>query len=456
MRIDLVFRAVGERTRDAALELAKEAIRPDNVYILDDIKPFKKAVQHMLQIEHKADLVVHMDADCLILEDMRPFLLSNNFAYVDSYVQDRFRGRIHCGVHITRTDVLDTMRNIPEPTDDMAYVLRPESRLRGLALERLKYPKQYKTFHILHDHFQWQRDVWCKYALRELRSRTPFQRERLEQAMLTWTDEEDFATAKDAIAFARNHIHEGASSSVVQTFIERLPELAQSRVQEKAKAFKRNEVEKLRNFTQNRRPKVFGLGLSRTGTRSLTAALHVLGWDTVHYPIDHISFHDMIRGDGAFALLDHYDGLTDITTIPALEALDRQHPGSKFVLTVRDPEEWLKSAHKHWTGRSAFEAVPDNHPNPELHRTHMEVRKFLRAAVYGSYDFNPELFLLRYHQHVERVKHHFKNRPNDLLVMDVTRGDGYSELALFLGVPVPNLPFPHKGGGKKDPMDIQD
>ncbi|HEV8715109.1 MAG TPA: sulfotransferase [Candidatus Binatia bacterium] len=32
-----------------------------------------------------------------------------------------------------------------------------------------------------------------------------------------------------------------------------------------------------------RRSKIFGLGLSRTGTTSLTEALEILGFSTIHY-----------------------------------------------------------------------------------------------------------------------------------------------------------------------------
>lgn len=189
------------------------------------------------------------------------------------------------------------------------------------------------------------------------------------------------------------------------------------------------------------RSKVFGLGLSRTGTRSLTAALHVLGFDTVHYPIDKATLDTLTRGDAKFPLLDHFDGITDITTIPYLAELDELHPGAKFVLTVRDLPGWLKSCSNHWTGRSAFEPATD----PE-HGVHMEIRRFLRAAVYGCYDFHAERFARVYADHVDRVKRYFASRPNDLLVLDIVAGDGFDKLAPFLGVPLPEQQsFPHKG-----------
>ena len=73
-KIDLVFRQIDERTRDVALELAKESIRPDNTYIIDDVRPFTECVNQMLRIDHDCDYVVYVDADCLILDDLRAFV----------------------------------------------------------------------------------------------------------------------------------------------------------------------------------------------------------------------------------------------------------------------------------------------------------------------------------------------------------------------------------------------
>jgi len=46
--------------------------------------------------------------------------------------------------------------------------------------------------------------------------------------------------------------------------------------------------------------KVFGIGLSRTGTYSLSKALDVLGFYTIHYPIDPTTLLALFNGDAAF------------------------------------------------------------------------------------------------------------------------------------------------------------
>ena len=465
--IELVFRTIDERTSELALQLALEHIQPVRYHVIRNVRPFSQAVQRMLRLPHDCSHVVHMDADCLILEDMRPFLDQNDLPYVDCYVNDRFRGRIHCGVHITSLEVVHAMRDTPEPEGDMRYVLRPESRLRNLALTRLGLEKQLATFHILHDHFQRYTDIFHKYALRELRSRDDTHQKRLESAMKKWGQSVDVDVARRAVRHAVEHVPLDASPDVVETYIRRLPEFAETEVRAmglvQSGTLTMDEVKEAMEKDPvglgppTKKPKVFGLGLSRTGTRSLTAALHLLGWDTVHYPVDRAALEAMMRGDVKFPHLDRYDGMTDITVSPYYEDLDKAYPGSKFVLTVRDEEGWLKSCENHWASRPAFQEAPPpgKDVSPEEHLTHMEIRRFLRAAVYASYDYQPDRFRRAYRRHVEDVKAYFKDRPDDLLVIAIAQGEGFEKLAPFLGVAAPNQPFPHKGKRLSERMAAQ-
>ncbi|MEM7447681.1 MAG: sulfotransferase family protein [Myxococcota bacterium] len=448
-RIDLVFRTVGERTSELALELAKTNIRPDRVFIFENIRPFSETVQKQLKLNHNCDIVVYMDADCLILENMRPFLESNESPYVDCFVQDRFRGAIHCGVHLTRIDLVDAMRRVSPPINDLAYVLRPESRLRNLAMQANGWKKSFKNFFILHDHFQRACDIFAKYALRELRSRTKKQRLRLDTAMQKWGDDTDFVIARAALAHANRSVPPEASASEQHAYIRELPRVALEETRKmppaSQKPLLRSEVEKRahevsKNRPSSQKPKVFGLGLSRTGTRSLTAALQILGWDCLHYPTDEQTFKDLSAGKGLFQFLNIWDGLTDITAAPYYAQLDANYPGSKFILTVRDTGSWLRSANNHWTGRDPFAPA-----ETDAAQSHMKIRRLLRAATYGCYEFEPTRFRWVFEQHRLNVERYFQKRSEDLLVIDICNGEGFEKLAPFLGVPEPIQPFPHKG-----------
>lgn len=452
-KVALVFRTIGERTSELALELAKANIQPDEVHVLEDCRPFSETVRRMLAIEYDADLVVAVDADSLIYEDMRPWLETNEQAYVDCYVHDRYRGRIHCGVHVTRIDVMRAMAEIEPPQDDEAYVLRPESRLRKLALKQLGHTKAFKSFRIFHDHFQALSDVWAKYALRELRSRTAEQRRKLDAALERWKDSEvvELRVATEAVGWAARELPEGTPPSELAAAIARLPEIGVEQIAalglEERPALTRAEVDAFAETHRwawppdRERPKVFGLGLSRTGTRSLTAALHVLGLDTVHYPIDEDTFRAMSTGKLDFGILESFDGITDITVSPYYAELDELHPDAKFVLTTRDEDAWIQSCVNHWTGREAFAAAETAGAE-----THMQIRRFLRAAVYGCYDYEEARFRRVYRKHVEDVRRYFKDRPGKLLELDIVSGAGWGSLCAYLDRPIPDQPFPHKGG----------
>jgi hypothetical protein len=178
-------------------------------------------------------------------------------------------------------------------------------------------------------------------------------------------------------------------------------------------------------------PKVFGLGLSRTGTSSLAKALNVLGIRTKHYPADDTTFAELRRGQFRLSILERREALVDISVASYYAQFDQLYPGSKFILTVRDVGAWLHSV------RNLFEAWRDRDP-------HRQFTDFIWAVVYGTHAFNEDRFRYVYETHVRNVSEFFEDRPDDLLIMDITAGDGWSELCPFLGRSVPASAFPHR------------
>lgn len=444
-KIDLVFRSIGERTATAALEQAIKNIKPHRVHIIENIKPFAVAVKQMLTIDYQSDFVVFMDADCLIMEDISDFLQRNSQPYIDCYVLDRFRDIIHCGVHITRIDVVRAMQEIQVKEQNIKFVLRPESSLRKLALRKLNLVPTFKQFLILHDYFQFYRDIFAKYALRELRSRTQYAYEKLTSSQAQWHLEQDLdlKIAEYAIDYARKVIPEKTPIAEVAEFIAQLPEIAAEEIinlniTEKP-AFQMQEVEnfmqKMNLQIQNNYQKVFGIGLSRTGTKSLTLALNILGISVIHYPNNAATYHDLVTGNYKFSVLKDFQGITDITVVPYYAQLDKLFPGSKFILTTRDRKEWLNSMENHWRDKHILE-------DGEIGSTQMQVRRFLRAAVYGIYTFDRERLGYIYDLHHKNVAEYFSDRPEDLLVINICQGEGWDKLCPFLQQPLPTRMFP--------------
>lgn len=461
-RIDLVFRTIDERTSAIALDLAIQQIKPNRVHLIENVRPFSAAVQKMLQIDYDCDFVVFMDADCLILEDLSKFLQRNSFPYVDCYVLDKFRGHIHQGVHITRVDVVREMQKIEPPENDEKYVLRPESRLRSFALSNLKFKKHFKSFRILHDYFQAYHHVYAKLALRELRSRTAVNRSELEAALKYWDnypDDLDFKIAKLAIQNTQQDVALEATPAEIDAYIQRLPEIAEAAIAT-LELPEQPELTYAMIDQQTRQVwpwqlvnlgggslqmpaeaqssfKVFGIGLSRTGTKSLTSALHVLGFKMIHYPEDETTFRELAEGHYQFSLLQQFDGITDITVSAFYPQLDQLFPGSKFILTIRDREQWLDAMERHYANRPAFDL--SDVPEQEIH---MRIRRFLRSTVYGCYEFNRDRMAYVYDLHYRNTLDYFRDRPESLLVLNIGAGEGWQQLCPFLGCPVIEQPFP--------------
>ena len=179
--------------------------------------------------------------------------------------------------------------------------------------------------------------------------------------------------------------------------------------------------------------KVFGIGLSKTGTTSLALALTRLGIKTIDYPHDPATLRELEQGHFRLSVLEQHQAVTDTPVAIYYAQLDKLYPGSKFVLTVRDKEPWLRSVEDHWKF------------SEEWAQRHLPFRRFtyfIHAAVYGTYAFERERFSFVYDQHVRSVMEYFSNRPEDLLVLDVCRGEGYEKLCPFLGLSVIDEAFP--------------
>ncbi len=449
-RVELVFRTVGERTSAAALDLARRHVRPDRVHVIEGIRPFSKAVEAMMALEHDADVVVYLDADTLIFEDLRPFLEFSSAPFVDGVVKDRFRGRAQCGLHIVRADVVAAMQAELGRIGGLPAV-RPESTLRAAAMERLGVTKQLKRFHALHDHLQAPADVFAKMALRELRTRDAAGRARLDAARARWGEAPDLDVARAALDWARRTLPRDAAPQVVTEWVEALPGAAAAQVEAlelpAPTALSDTEVEAAgrahRDAFDHARPKVFGVGLECTGEDSLTRALEILGWEVAHDPVDPVTLADLQTGHRDMGVLRLYQGLTGLVAAAQVDRMHQAFLGARFILTVRNRPSWLKTLARQW------DMDPPRDPREALR--HSTILELLRRRAYGTVRYDRDVLARAYERHVAATRRRFRGRPRELLVMDIIGGDGWEELCAFLDVPVPDVPFPHAVPSHKAP-----
>ena len=175
--------------------------------------------------------------------------------------------------------------------------------------------------------------------------------------------------------------------------------------------------------------KVFGIGLSRTGTTSLANALTILGFDAVHWtnPLTH-----QILSDMDFFM---FGACTDCSVSPEFERLYYLYPNAQFVYTRRDIDAWAQSFWRHhrrvsWASdMESFREVFSQRPFPDA---------AVEFALYTTDDVRDS-----YRAFEHRVRGFFSGKPKGkLLELDISAGQGWPELCAFLGKPVPEVAFP--------------
>lgn len=170
--------------------------------------------------------------------------------------------------------------------------------------------------------------------------------------------------------------------------------------------------------------KVFCIGFQKTGTKSLGHALRMLGY-RVCGPVGTL---DPDINTKAFEIAMRYtqthDAFEDHPWPLIYRELDAQYPGSRFILTVRNPDKWIDSVVNHFGN---YENAPD--------------RRWVYGA--GSPIGNEKLYRQKFIDHNKDVQNYFRNRTEDLLVIDLSKGDNWNKLCRFLKEEKPDKPFPH-------------
>jgi hypothetical protein len=176
------------------------------------------------------------------------------------------------------------------------------------------------------------------------------------------------------------------------------------------------------NTMTSDRPKVFGIGFHKTGTTSLLQALSTLGYSVTgpnwtNDPRIALDIESLVR-----ELVPQYDAFQDTPWPVIYSFLDSEFPGSKFILTLRPVDQWLKSVVKHFGTDET------------------EMRRWIYGV--GAPIGNEDIYTNRYEQHNKDVIEYFSGREEDFLTLKITEGEGWEKLCPFLNCDLPNTPFP--------------
>jgi hypothetical protein len=153
--------------------------------------------------------------------------------------------------------------------------------------------------------------------------------------------------------------------------------------------------------------KIINIGLPRTGTYSLTFALKILGFKTIHYPNEINS-------------IEEYDAATEVRF--SYDELNEFYPESLFIYTTRDLNSWIRSCK--------------------------------RQKKYYVSGWNPFWNQEENWEEIKRIKDKeielIHSHSNNLLTMDICNGDGWLKLCYFLKKTIPSIEFPNANKSTKN------
>ena len=169
--------------------------------------------------------------------------------------------------------------------------------------------------------------------------------------------------------------------------------------------------------------KVIGVGLNRTGTKTLGYYLKKWGFRHKSYDLD--AFHLLRSGriDALLEMMNEYDSFEDWPWPLMFREIDARFPNARFVLTVRrTPEVWYRSL-----CNMAVRMGP-------LH----EFEQYIYG--YAMPQGHRQEHLRYYREHTQAVEEHFRDQPMKLLKICWENGFYTQELADFLGLEVAKIP----------------
>ncbi len=185
--------------------------------------------------------------------------------------------------------------------------------------------------------------------------------------------------------------------------------------------------------------KVIGTGFGRTGTDSMREALNILGFGPCHHmrellkDTEHkLAWRRVAAGEPPDwnALLGAYRSCIDWPSAYYWPELIEAFPEAKVLLTWRDAESWWKSFSK--------TILPIIQADTETEES-APGSQFLSLRVFGGKDLTEEHCIAVYKANVAEVK--AKVPAERLLVYPI--GSGWQPLCAFLGVDIPDQPYPN-------------
>jgi len=190
---------------------------------------------------------------------------------------------------------------------------------------------------------------------------------------------------------------------------------------------------------------LIGAGFGRTGTMSLKHAIEALGVGRCYHMMEvaqnprHAREWDRVADGSRDRWDDLFDGYAATVDWPACRywrELSEHYPEARVLLTVRDPEAWYESVSQTLLPIMQTGQMPGaSEPNVVL----AMARKTVLQRTFDDRFEDRDHALAVFERHNQAVRGAFDS--DRLLVYEA--GDGWEPLCEFLGLDVPDDPFPH-------------
>ncbi|XP_077965556.1 uncharacterized protein LOC144411824 [Styela clava] len=210
--------------------------------------------------------------------------------------------------------------------------------------------------------------------------------------------------------------------------------------------------------------KVISAGFPKTGTKTMTVALKTLGFNVYDYMENSTilgkDWEIIFKAGGTTEdfrrMYENVDAVSDVPPCYFWQELHKAFPDAKIILTTRDEDSWFKSlvtqmrsVESSWTLKLMSLLTPSGYLSFNILSDHCVGRVIfgLRDSLFWKpfrrVTLNELLLKLKFRKHNSHV---IQNAPPKKLLVYNYR-QGWEPLCKFLGVPVPDVPFPHKNKG---------
>lgn len=189
---------------------------------------------------------------------------------------------------------------------------------------------------------------------------------------------------------------------------------------------------------------VIGAGFGRTGTNSLKLALEMLGFGPCHHMFEVLQdptplpyWQAAARGETPDwnVVFARFNSAVDWPSARYWRELSAFYPDAKVILSVRPEDKWVDSVNVTiYPALSSWETRPEG-----MSRDHGKMaNETINNQIFDGRLGDREHAKAVYRAHVKEVQATI--RPDRLLAFDVA--EGWVPLCGFLGVAVPEEPFP--------------